>query len=185
MYPVLGGVMATTRRVMIGSLVARLGYLPDRAVADSFLSLHQLARGRLVAALGIGDSISAAENAAYGIAWPSLEERRTSLVGLVGELTAAGIECWVGATAPATIEIARAGGATVNLWDVDLERFQAEAARGPTSWAGPFPKEAGPAADQLIALRDAGATWAIWGWPRSVDLVTDALRLAGLQSRKG
>jgi len=36
----------------------------------------------------------------------------------------------VGATAPVTLEIARAAGATVNLWDVDLDRVEAEAGRG-------------------------------------------------------
>jgi len=179
MYPVLAAVAATTRHVRIGSLVARVGFLPDRLVVESFVSLHELTEHRLVAALGIGDARSVAENDAYGIAWPALEERRASLASILGELTARGIECWVGATTPATLEIARAAGATVNLWDVELDRVEAEAARGPSTWAGSFPTEAGAAADQLMGLSAAGATWAIWGWPRSIDLVTEALRLAG------
>jgi len=180
MYPVLAAVATTTRRIRVGSLVARVGLLPDQLVAESLVSLHELSGHRLVAGVGVGDAKSASENEAYGIAWPALEQRRTSLGVVVRELTAHGIECWVGATAPATLEIARAGGATVNLWDVDLDRFAAEAALGPATWAGPFPAEAGPAADQLTALQAAGATWAIWGWPRSIDLVTEALALAGL-----
>jgi alkanesulfonate monooxygenase SsuD/methylene tetrahydromethanopterin reductase-like flavin-dependent oxidoreductase (luciferase family) len=179
MYPVLAAVAATTRHIRIGSLVARVGFLPDRLVVESFVSLHELTEHRLVAALGIGDARSFAENDAYGIAWPALEERRASLASILGELTARGIECWVGATTPATLEIARAAGATVNLWDVELDRVEAEAARGPSTWAGSFPTEAGAAADQLMGLSAAGATWAIWGWPRSIDLVTEALRLAG------
>jgi len=179
MYPVLAAVAATTRHIRIGSLVARVGFLPDQLVVESFVSLHELTEHRLVAALGIGDASSVAENDAYGIAWPALEERRASLASILGELTARGIECWVGATTPATLEIARAAGATVNLWDVELDRVEAEAARGPSTWAGSFPTEAGAAADQLMGLSAAGATWAIWGWPRSIDLVTEALRLAG------
>jgi alkanesulfonate monooxygenase SsuD/methylene tetrahydromethanopterin reductase-like flavin-dependent oxidoreductase (luciferase family) len=183
MYPMLGAVAATTTRVRVGSLVARVGFLPDRLVVESFVSLHELTGHRLVAAFGIGDAESASENEAYGIAWPALGDRRASLAAILGELTARGIECWVGATAPATLEIARAGRATINLWNVDLDRLKAEAARGPVTWAGSFPAEARSAADQLMDLRAAGATWAIWGWPRSIDLVTQAVRLAGLRRR--
>ncbi len=181
MFPVLGAVAATTRHIRIGSLVARVGFLPDRLVVESFVSLHEVTGHRLVAALGIGDAKSVAENEAYGIGWPSLEDRRASLAAMLAELTACGIECWVGAIAPATLEIAHGMGATVNLWEVDLARLEAEAALGPATWAGSFPAEAGPAADQLMNLRAAGAAWAIWSWPRSVDLVTEALRLARLQ----
>jgi len=184
MYPVLAAVAATTRHIRIGSLVARVGFLPDRLVVESFVSLHELTEHRLVAALGIGDARSVAENDAYGIAWPALEERRASLASILGELTARGIECWVGATTPATLEIARAAGATVNLWDVDLDRVEAEAGRGSATWAGPLPLEAAPAARKLTDLRAAGAAWAIWGWPSSVELVSETIRLAGLQDRR-
>ena len=181
MYPMLAAVAATTQHIRIGPLVARVGFLPDRLVAESFLSLQGIGGQRLVAALGIGDAKSVSENEAYGVEWPRLEERRASLAAILGELTAQGIECWVGATATATLEIARAAGVTVNLWDVDLGRVEAEVAQGPANWAGPLPVEARLAATQLRNLRAAGASWAIWGWPRSVDLVAETLRLARLQ----
>ena len=78
-----------------------------------------------------------------------------------------------------TIDIARAAGVTVNLWDVDLDRLRAEATRGPTTWAGPLPAEARSAAARLTELREAGATWAIWGWPGSVELVTRGFACRG------
>ena len=149
MYPMLAAVAATTRQIRIGSLVARVGFLPDRLVVESFLSLQRLAGQRLVAALGIGDANSVSENEAYGVEWSRLEERRASLAAILGELTAQGIECWVGATAAATLEIARAAGVTVNLWDVDLVRVEAEVARGPANWAGPLPAELRLAATRL------------------------------------
>jgi len=183
MYPVLAAVAATTSAIRIGSLVARVGLLPDRLISESFASLNELSGHRLVAALGIGDAKSASENAAYGIAWPALSDRRASLAALLADLTGQGIECWVGASAASTLELARAAGATVNLWDVDLGRLQAESALGPVTWAGPFPAQAESAAGHLSDLRDAGATWAIWGWPRSIELVSQALSLAGLQDR--
>jgi hypothetical protein len=36
-----------------------------------------------------------------------------------------------------------------------------------------------------MGLSAAGATWAIWGWPRSIDLVTEALRLASKTEDSG
>jgi alkanesulfonate monooxygenase SsuD/methylene tetrahydromethanopterin reductase-like flavin-dependent oxidoreductase (luciferase family) len=183
MYPVLAAVASTTHRIRIGSLVARVGLLPDRLISESFASLDELSGHRIVAALGIGDAKSASENRAYGIAWPAPRDRRASLAAILADLTGRGIECWVGASAPATLAVARAAGAAVNLWDVGLERLETESALGPATWAGPFPAEAGAAAQHLLGLRAAGAAWAIWGWPRSIDLVTEALWLAGLQDR--
>ncbi len=184
MYPVLAAVASTTRHIRIGSLVARVGLVPDQLIVESFLGLHEVSGHRVVAALGVGDAKSFSENEAYGIAWPALEDRRTSLAAVLDQLIGSGVECWVGATAPVTLEIARAAGATVNLWDVDLDRVEAEAGRGAATWAGPLPLEAAPAARKLTDLRAAGAAWAIWGWPSSVELVSETIRLAGLQDRR-
>ncbi len=183
MYPLLAAAAAVTRRIRIGSLVARLGLVPDQLVVGSLVSLHEVSGHRLVAGLGIGDAKSLSENEAFGIDSPSLVDRRASLATALGGLAGEGIECWVGASAPVTIDIARAAGATVNLWEADMDRLRAEATRGPTSWAGPLPAEARSAAARLTELSEAGATWAIWGWPGSVDLVKQALRAAGMQGR--
>ncbi|MGA2529610.1 MAG: LLM class flavin-dependent oxidoreductase [Acidimicrobiales bacterium] len=185
LFPVLGAVAATTRRLRIGSLVARLGLVPDELVIKSLTCLQELSGGRLVAALGIGDSKSLSENNAYGIPFPSPAARRASLAAMLAALGAAGVETWVGATSPATLEVARAASATVNLWDVGIERLRTEVDRGPTSWAGPLPGDPRAAADRLMELREAGATWAVWGWPRSVELVTQALHLAGIRTSEG
>jgi len=182
LYPLLAAAGAVTGSIRLGSLVARLGLLPDSLVVESLVSLHEMSGRRLVAGVGIGDGKSADENRAYGIEWPELEDRRGSLALVLGELAAHGIETWVGASAPATQEIARAAGAAVNLWNVEPDLVRAEAGRGPTTWAGPLPSSPRPAAARLRDLRDAGAAWAIWGWPRSIDLVTQALRVAGMKS---
>ncbi len=182
-YPVLGAVAAATSSIRVGTLVARFGLVPDRFVIDSLLSLYEMSGRRLVAALGVGDAKSRAENDAFGVEWPTLEDRRVSLALALGELSAAGIECWVGARSPATVKMARRAGVTVNLWDVELDQLQAEAEKGPVTWAGPLPSDAPSAASRLAGLREAGASWAIWGWPRSVQLVSEALRLAGMQTR--
>jgi hypothetical protein len=180
----LGALAGSTRQIRIGSLVARVGLLPDEQVIQSFVSLHEMIGDRLVASLGVGDLGSVPENTAYGIAWPELEDRRASLATILGDLISEGIECWVGATAPETIDIARGAGATVNLWNAGLDQLAAEADRGPATWAGPVPSSEGPASEQLKKLRDTGATWAVWGWPRSVKLVVAALHTAGMEGRR-
>ena len=182
-YPVLGAVAAATRDITIGTLVARFGLVADDFLIDSLVSLHEMSGHRLVAALGIGDAKSLSENQAFGIEWPSLEDRRRSLALALGELSALGIECWVGASSAETLKIARGAGVAVNLWDVELDELQAEAVKGPVTWAGPLPSEARSAASRLTDLRDAGANWAIWGWPRSVELVIEAMGLAGMSAR--
>lgn len=180
MFPMLGAVAARTSRIAIGSLVARIGLLPSELVAESLRTVHEVSGGRLIAALGIGDASSASENEAFAIPYEPVEERRALLLAVVGELTNRGVECWIGATAAPTIEVARAAQVTVNLWDVSPDRLKSEADVGPTTWAGPLPREAGPAAARLAELREAGATWAVWGWPRSIELVLEARRLAGI-----
>lgn len=185
LYPVLGAVMAATQHIRVGSLVARIGLVPDRVVISSFISLLEMGGHRLVAALGVGDSKSMAENKAFGIEWLPIEDRRRSLAVVLDALGGEAIECWVGANATATLDIARAAGVAVNLWDVELDRLRAEARLGATTWAGSLPTDAPSAARRLVELRDAGAEWVIWGWPRSTDLVVRALSLAGMRGSRG
>jgi len=66
MYPVLAAVASTTRHIRIGSLVARVGLVPDQLIVESFLGLHEVSGHRVVAALGVGDAKSFSENEAYG-----------------------------------------------------------------------------------------------------------------------
>ena len=181
LYPILGAVAAATTTIRVGSLVARLGLVPDEVVLSSLLTLSELSGGRLVATLGVGDAKSRSENEAYGIAWPPPEARRASLAMILAELASAGIETWVGASGAATLAVARGARVSVNLWKSDLERLRTETKRGPTTWAGPLPRDPNDAAERLRELRSAGASWAIWGWPSSVELVTTTLAMAGLQ----
>jgi Luciferase-like monooxygenase len=181
-YPVLGAAAAVTRRLRVGTLVARVGLLPDSWVVESLLSLHELSQSRLVAALGVGDAATRPENEALGIAWRDLDDRFASLESILEELGRRGVECWVGARSRRVIELARRAAVTVNLWDAGLETVAQEARKGPTTWAGPLEADAGAAASRLGALREAGATWAIWGWPRSLQLVTSAVEISGVRT---
>ncbi len=127
-YPMLGALVASTSRVHIGTLVARIGLLPDEVVLASLGSLADMAAGRLVAAIGTGDSSSSEENDRLGIPYPSATSRRERLALAAEQLTGAGIETWIGGGARSTNDDARATGATLNLWGAEPETVRAEAA---------------------------------------------------------
>jgi hypothetical protein len=44
-----------------------------------------------------------------------------------------------------------------------------------------LPKQAGAGSELLRALADAGASWAVWGWPRSLETVAEVAEAAGIE----
>ncbi len=189
-YPLLGAVAAVTSRIRAGSLVARVGLLPDEVVLASLESLHLILGERLIAGVGTGDRASAPEHLVYGLPFLGVTPRQQSLAGLVRSLRREGIECWVGAGTgrlteglSLTVELAEEVGATVNYWQVAPETLLTAVAQlaVPVSWGGPLPKTAYEAAAVLQSVAKAGATWAVWGWPSSLELVCEAAVLAGLR----
>lgn len=172
--PLLGAVAAATDRVTVGSLVARIGLLPDAVLLASLRSLDRIASGRFVAGLGVGDHLSAEENRAYGIPYAPREERLASLERCATKLVGAGVTVWIGGRAR-TIEIARDVGAVVNLWEAgpdELASVRNDYATEVT-WGGILgldPEQTGRTpveqiADRLTELAVAGATWAVCAWP--------------------
>jgi alkanesulfonate monooxygenase SsuD/methylene tetrahydromethanopterin reductase-like flavin-dependent oxidoreductase (luciferase family) len=189
-YELLGAIAAETSSISVGTLVARVGLLPDAVFLHALLTLHQIAGDRLVAGLGTGDAANRDENLAYGVGYPSMAERRTRLVDCCRALSAAGVATWVGGRSAAARRMAVAGGATGwNGWGLNVALFAAEAAElagtgvEPT-WAGQVligrtreEADAKRAAHgtrpglvwgtvddlrrHLDALADAGATWAV------------------------
>lgn len=173
-YPLVAAVLAATRTIRVGTLVARIGLLPDEVVLACFGGLTTIAEGRLIAGLGTGDSTSADENERLGIPYPSARTRRSRLGEVGAVLQGAGIETWVGAGTQATNELAGSLRATLNLWGAHPDRVRDIAAGGgAVSWAGPFPKD-GSAPEVLESMARAGASWAVWGWPPSVESVVSA-----------
>jgi alkanesulfonate monooxygenase SsuD/methylene tetrahydromethanopterin reductase-like flavin-dependent oxidoreductase (luciferase family) len=152
-FPVLAALAERIPTLDIGPLVARVGLgAPDTLIAN-FRALHALAPGRVIAAVGTGDKLSAAENEAYGLAYPDATTRRAQLrevaSALVGTMTV-----WVGAGAAATNELAGELGATLNVWQRDVADLPGES----VTWAGRF---ADDIQGHLDALRDAGVTYAV------------------------
>jgi hypothetical protein len=172
----------------LGTLVARVGLAPNGVLLGQFRALHLLAPGRIIAGLGTGDRLSEAENRAYGIPFPPAAERRAEMVELGRALRALGIAVWVGAGPAARVTEARAVGAALNLWDADAA-LVASRARGPeaveVTWGGPAPQGSATLESTTLELAQAGATWAIFGWPIDPAALAAAARGAGEATAPG
>ena len=132
--------------------------------------------------------MSAEENRAYGIAFPPAAVRRAELVELGRAVAGAGVRVWVAGGAAGRTEEARAAGAALNLWDAD-PALVAERSSGPdgmeVTWAGPPPTGSPPLAEVVRALHEAGATWAVFGWPVDVAALVAAAGTAGAGPSSG
>ncbi len=157
--PVLADVGARHPSLAVGPLVARVGLGSSAHLERALETLVRVAAGGVVAALGTGDRLSAAENLAYGLPYDDAGRRRENLAAVARSLRPIA-EVWIGAGGPATNEVAHALGVTLNLWDAPVERVAEFARDGLVSWAGPTPADL---EEHLDALREAGATWAVLG----------------------
>jgi alkanesulfonate monooxygenase SsuD/methylene tetrahydromethanopterin reductase-like flavin-dependent oxidoreductase (luciferase family) len=173
-FPVLGAVAGATGRISFGPLVARVGLVPDEVLAAELLSLGLMAPGRLIAGLGTGDSMSAAENLAFGIPFDPADRRRAALRECARPVLGAGIPVWVGGGSPTTVELAVELSAAVNLWEGQPAAVAALQSRCEVTWAGPVAGEVPEIARWLEEVAGAGATWAVCAWPDSIEAVAEA-----------
>jgi hypothetical protein len=182
-FPILGALATRLeprtdgRGPFFGTLVARVGLVPNAVLVAEFVALERLAPGRVIAAIGTGDSLSAEENRAYGIPFGSSAERRAELVALARSLVAAGLTVWIAGGPAGRPDEARAAGVALTVWDSDpaliVERSTGRGALEVT-WAGPPPQNAPAMAETIQLVRGAGATWAVFGWPVDVDALARA-----------
>ncbi len=180
----LAALAVETRRLQVGTLVARVGLVPDDVLVASFVTLADLAGGRLVAGLGVGDRLSEDENRAFGIPFPSVADRWTSLGACSGRLRRLGIETWVGGLSAGTRAVGRAESDALNFWGVAPAVVADELARPDSvavTWGGlvDLSGGAGVADAVLRSLADAGAAWAVVApigvpWPEAVGVVAEA-----------
>lgn len=157
-FPVLAAVAATVPEITVGPLVARVGLVAPEFLVSQFRTLRNVAPGRVVAPLGTGDRLSAEENRAYGIPYPSASERQEMLANVIDELRV-DFEVWVGAGATRTNEIARERDVALNVWNKSVAEIPDDIRAGTWNWAG---NPQSDLAAQLDALSNAGATWAVF-----------------------
>jgi hypothetical protein len=182
----LGALAAETERVTLGTLVARVGLLPDAVLVHAFESLHRMLGDRLIAALGTGDSANKAENLAYGVPFAPVAERLDRLRSCLAQLRARGIATWAGGNSAAVRMVAAEAADAWNGWGLDAHTFLADGAGLPVdvTWGGQVlvGRDATDAAEKLArhgtrpglvhgtvddlaahlgALAAGGATWAV------------------------
>lgn len=173
--PLLGALAASTSTIQIGTLVARIGLLPDDVLIDVLCGVDALSGGRLVAGIGTGDKLSREENEAYGIPFELADIRRQRLESVATAVSEAGIPVWVGGGRPEMVALARTSGAAVNVWQVGAEKVAPLVDQGiEVTWGGPVGDTVRDASAALTAIAAAGATWAVCAWPDSLDVVVEA-----------
>ncbi len=156
MFALMGAVAGATRRVAIGSLVARATLRPYATLANGFDTVARIAGpDRLLVGIGAGDEQSRDENESFGLAFGTVAERVAALRDAVDATRDHGFPVWVGGTDPAVREVAAAHADGWNQWGVGVERFREQSdnlrsasARTPftVSWGG------------LVVLADDDAT---------------------------
>ncbi|MDQ4090588.1 MAG: LLM class flavin-dependent oxidoreductase [Actinomycetota bacterium] len=133
----LGALAVETERVTLGTLVARVGLVPNAVLVHSLVSLHRMVGGRLIAALGTGDSLNREENEAYGVPFAPVGDRVAALVDCCRRLRSAGVTTWVGGRSAVVREVAAAEADGWNGWGIDADTFAAQAPSGPEpTWGG-------------------------------------------------
>jgi alkanesulfonate monooxygenase SsuD/methylene tetrahydromethanopterin reductase-like flavin-dependent oxidoreductase (luciferase family) len=162
-FPLLGVVARRHEGLHVGPLVARVGLVDDEVLLSQFAALEALAPGRVVAAVGTGDHLSAEENLAYGVSFAPAAERRGALERCASRLLVEGLAVWIGGGAARTLAIAAELGCAVNLWGATPDDVARQAALGEVTWAGLAPADDGALRRLLADLEAAGATWAVFG----------------------
>ncbi len=161
-----------------GTMVARVGLVPNSVLVAEFTALEHLAPGRVIAGLGTGDRLGAPENLAYGVPYPRASERLAAMVDVAEALIGRGIEVWLAGGPAGRSDETRATGAVLTLWNAAPELIASYAAeRDPleVTWAGPAPADL---AGSVAELARAGASWAVVAWPVDVAELARAGRVA-------
>ena len=173
-FPLLGALGATLQRATIGTLVARVGMVPDAMLVNQFQTLERVVGAdRLIAGIGTGDRISAEENLTFGLEYPPADERRAAVANVGALLKARNITVWVGDGAAPTRKIAIDGKHVLNLWQRPVEAVAGVASAGAAvSWGGEVDREEPEV--HLRRLQDAGATWAVASFSPDVERLAEA-----------
>ncbi len=173
--PLLGALAASTSTICLGTLVARIGLVPDDVLVEVLTGISELSGGRFIAGIGTGDRLSRHENEAYGIPFDPADERRARLEAVASEVLSRGVPVWVGGGVPETVALARTVGTAVNLWEGEPLRVTELTATGvEVTWAGPVGQTTAEATARLLEVAEAGATWAVCAWPDSIEVIAEA-----------
>ena len=153
-FPVLARVASRHPTLDVGPLVARVGLGSPATLVAAFRALAAITPGHVIAALGTGDSLSRAENEAYGLTYDDPTTRRSQLDEVLRAVVGF-TEVSVGAGSEATNELARRRGVALNVWQKEPSAFPTGA---PLTWAGRLDEDV---ATHLDRLASAGVTYVV------------------------
>ena len=179
-FALLGAIAVETERMHVGSLVARATLRPPATLANSFATAQRVSGGRLIAAIGAGDSQSRGETEAFGLPFGTLVDRVAALHDAVRAASGDGHDypVWVGGRAMQVREIVAIADGW-NSWGTEPDKFARQGAsireiapKAALTWGGlARPREEGASglADRLWPYAQAGASWIIIGPVNSSD----------------
>ena len=167
-WPLLGALAEVTNRVVLGPLVARVSLLPDAMLEHHVRTMLRLVGpDRFIAGLGAGDKLSKPENDAYGIPFPSLDERVERLWDCAERAQRAGATVWIGGLHPKVAAVARDTGSARNVWGVEADTVRVAASTGEVTWGGVVADRPEGPTETIRWVRDSGATWCVLAPPYS------------------
>lgn len=181
----LGALAAETGHVTLGTLVARVGMVPDAVLVNALVTAQRISGGRVVAGLGVGDSASRPELEAAGIPYPPAAERRTQLGECCRRAGEAGLPTWVGGRSAAIRRVAAQAADGWNAWGAPVAEIASAgaevraAARSPAftvSWGGQVLVGATPQEAAAKRSRHGDRPGLVWGTVE--DLADHLVRLA-------
>ncbi|MBA3655683.1 MAG: LLM class flavin-dependent oxidoreductase [Actinobacteria bacterium] len=182
-FTLLGALAQETARIRLGPLVARVGLLPDAVLIHTLMSLHRMLGDRLIAGVGAGDRLSAAENLAYGVAYPPVADRIRAVDVVCRQLRVAGVETWIGGRSAAIRAVAAAAADALNVWAATDAEVAAEGADVPRiTWGGQVDltvMDSAALAERLRSIETAGADFAVCApintpWPAALEMLARA-----------
>jgi alkanesulfonate monooxygenase SsuD/methylene tetrahydromethanopterin reductase-like flavin-dependent oxidoreductase (luciferase family) len=212
-FALLGAVAAETTRIRVGTLVARATLRPPATLANCFTAVQRVSGGRLIAAIGSGDSHSRAENEAFGLEFGTMEDRVMALHDAVRAARHRDYPVWVGGRAAQVREVVALAdgwngwGGTPDQLSAEIQLVREIAPQATITWGGliltgdddaaarakaqprTLPDDVlvgGPArlAGQLANFVDRGAEWIILG-PIDASSVHNAAHLGEVRELLG
>lgn len=178
-FPTLAAVAASTTRLRVGSLVARVSLLSPETLVASAGALHVASGGRMVAGVGLGDRVSVPEERAFGLDDLGDAERLGRLEAVLEGLAAEGVPAWVGigavrgepsARLRSVLDLIERHRATVCSWRApSLAGLRSALGPGPAlAWTGPIGNPASTLGALLDEAAEARVDWVVVGWPEDV-----------------
>jgi alkanesulfonate monooxygenase SsuD/methylene tetrahydromethanopterin reductase-like flavin-dependent oxidoreductase (luciferase family) len=184
----LGAIAAATQRIAVGALVLRAWLRPPASLAAAVATVARIAPGRVVTAIGAGDSESREENESFGLGFGTMGERVGMLEDSVRECRDQGASVWVGGKAAAVRAVAAAESDGWNAWGGSPQWFaeRAGAVRAAAvrpgfacTWGGLFVLGSDDAAARAKADRLGAREGTIVGGPATVAAAIDGYARSG------